>query len=68
MWWWWYLDFLLRKPVVSVIPLNGTIVAGKGTLGKQMINMDNTRTAIKSELKANSMYLYGNDKEIGHYF
>jgi hypothetical protein len=41
----WLVDIVLRKPVVSVIPLNGTIMAGKGALGRPVINMDNTRAA-----------------------
>ncbi len=41
----WLVDIVLRKPVVSVIPLNGTIMAGKGGLGRPVINMDNTRAA-----------------------
>jgi hypothetical protein len=42
---WWGLDFVVRKPVVSVIALNGNIMAGKSTLGRPIINMENTRKA-----------------------
>ncbi len=41
----WGPDFVVRKPVVSVIALNGNIMAGKSTLGRPIINMENTRKA-----------------------
>jgi len=50
-------DYINPKPTVSVIPLEGTIIAGKSRFGNKNINLDSIRGMIDSAFKQKNLKL-----------